>query len=380
MTLSDVDGPEVGAITSSVGRFTRDEVPRLLALLGVLVVLHLIGWGLFAHYNAIPRIHQLTGPDGGLVYAGAGLLAYTLGMRHAFDADHIAAIDDTTRFLLQKGRRPLAVGMFFSLGHSTVVLVFVTAIAFLASRATAVGEAFAGPGGIIGTLVSGTFLYLVAALNIVVLVGIVRVWRRARRGQFSEASLDELLARRGLMNRLFRGRYDRLINHSWQMYPLGLLFGLGFDTATQVGLLAIAGTTAIAGGLPPLAIIALPVLFAAGMTTMDTIDGVFMSKAYGWAFVTPARKIYYNITMTGLTVFLALVVGTLQILTLLADELGLAGGVFDVVESFDLERIGQLVVATFVVVWIGALLYYRFARVDRRFTESRDQTATTGSK
>ncbi|MGJ0117754.1 HoxN/HupN/NixA family nickel/cobalt transporter [Williamsia sp. MIQD14] len=364
----------------SSSRFTRDELPRLGVMVAFLVVLHLIGWGLFAHYNSIPRIHDLTGSDGTLVYAGAGLLAYTLGMRHAFDADHIAAIDDTTRFLLQKGRRPLAVGLFFSLGHSTVVLVFVGAIAIVAAQATAFQEAFAGPGGIVGTLVSGTFLYLIAALNVMVLFGIVKVWRRARRGEFSDESLDELLAKRGLMNRLFRGRYDRLIDHSWQMYPLGLLFGLGFDTATQVGLLAVAGTTAIAGGLPPLAIIALPVLFAAGMTTMDTLDGVFMSKAYGWAFVTPARKIYYNITMTGLTVFLALVVGTLQILTLLADELGLTGGVFDVVAAFDLERIGQLVVATFVVVWIGAVLYYRLARVDRRFAAALDQTASTGSK
>ncbi|MGU3293467.1 HoxN/HupN/NixA family nickel/cobalt transporter [Williamsia sp. M5A3_1d] len=373
MTATDIDSRDAGA---QMGRFTRDELPRLAMIVGFLVALHLIGWGLFVHYNSIPRIHELTGSDGTLVYAGAGLLAYTLGMRHAFDADHIAAIDDTTRFLLQKGRRPLAVGLFFSLGHSTVVLVFVGAIAVVAAKATAFQEAFSGPGGIVGTLVSGTFLYLIAALNIVVLFGIVKVWRRARRGEFSADTLDELLARRGLMNRLFRGRYDRLINHSWQMYPLGLLFGLGFDTATQVGLLAIAGTTAIAGGLPPLAIIALPVLFAAGMTTMDTIDGVFMSKAYGWAFVTPARKIYYNITMTGLTVFLAVVVGTLQILTLLADELGLAGGVFDVVAAFDLERIGQLVVATFVVVWIGALVYYKFAGVDARFdTDSAEGVA-----
>ncbi|GAA1461004.1 HoxN/HupN/NixA family nickel/cobalt transporter [Williamsia maris] len=361
-TVAEKDDPAV-----PMSRFTRDEIPRLAMIVGFLVVLHLIGWGLFAHYNSIPRIHNLTGSDGTLVYAGAGLLAYTLGMRHAFDADHIAAIDDTTRFLLQKGKRPLAVGLFFSLGHSTVVLVFVGAIAIVAAKATAFQEAFSGPGGIVGTLVSGTFLYLIAALNIMVLYGIVKVWRRAKRGEFSDDSLDELLAKRGLMNRLFRGRYDKLINHSWQMYPLGLLFGLGFDTATQVGLLAVAGTTAIAGGLPPLAIIALPVLFAAGMTTMDTIDGVFMSKAYGWAFVTPVRKIYYNITMTGLSVFLAFVIGTLQLLSLLGDEFGLAGGIWDVVAAINLERVGQFVVGTFFVVWIGALIYYKVAKVDDRF-------------
>ncbi|MGB6181203.1 MAG: HoxN/HupN/NixA family nickel/cobalt transporter [Rhodococcus sp. (in: high G+C Gram-positive bacteria)] len=351
-------------------RFTSDEIPRLLGMVAVLVLLHVIGWGLFVHYDSVPTIHGLTGADGTLVYAGAGALAYTLGMRHAFDADHIAAIDDTTRFLLQKGRRPLAVGLFFSLGHSTVVFVFVAAIAFAASRATAFQDAFAGTGGIIGTLVSGTFLYVIAALNIVVLVGIVRLWRAARSGRFSHDTLDELLAKRGLMNRLFRGHYDKLIDHSWQMYPLGLLFGLGFDTATQVGLLAVAGTTAVAGGLPPMAIIALPVLFAAGMSTMDTLDGVFMSKAYGWAFVTPVRKIYYNITMTSLSIFVALVIGTVQILTLLADQLGLSGGVWDAVATIDLGTAGQLVVATFVLVWICSLAYYKLARIDERFARS----------
>nr|WP_307851714.1 HoxN/HupN/NixA family nickel/cobalt transporter [Williamsia sp. CHRR-6] len=349
----------------------RAEMPRLLGIAAVLVVLHVLGWGLFTHYNSIPRIHSLTGPDGSLVYAGAGALAYALGMRHAFDADHIAAIDDTTRFLLQKGKRPLSVGLFFSLGHSTVVLVFVAAIALVAAKATAFADVFAGPGGIIGTLVSGMFLYVIAALNVAVLLGIIRVWRRAARGEFTDDSLDEVLAKRGLMNRLLRGRYAAVINHSWQMYPLGLLFGLGFDTATQVGLLAIAGTSAIAGGLPPAAIIALPILFAAGMTLMDTVDGVFMAKAYGWAFVTPARKIFYNITMTGLSVFVAFVIGTLQLLSLLSDELGLSGGLWDVVAAIDLERIGMVVVAVFVAVWITALVYYRVARVDDRFSEHR---------
>ncbi|MBM7416062.1 MULTISPECIES: HoxN/HupN/NixA family nickel/cobalt transporter [Nocardiaceae] len=356
-------------------RFTHDEIPRLLGLAAVLVALHVVGWGLFLHYDSIPAIHGLTGADGTLVYAGAGVLAYTLGMRHAFDADHIAAIDDTTRLLLQKGRRPLAVGLFFSLGHSTIVFAFVAAIAFAASRATDFRDAFADTGGIIGTLVSGTFLYLIAALNLVVLVGIVRMWRAARRGQFSDETLDDLLARRGLLNRIFRGRYDRMISHSWQMYPLGLLFGLGFDTATQVGLLAVAGTSAIAGGLPPMAIIALPVLFAAGMSTMDTLDGVFMSKAYGWAFVTPVRKIYYNITMTSLSIFLALVVGTVQILSLLGEELGLSGGIWDAVAAVDLTLAGQIVVVVFVAVWIGSIVYYKAARIDDRFERAARKTS-----
>lgn len=355
------------AHTDRRSRFTRDEIPRLLGMAAVIVALHVLGWGLFAHYNSIPCIHDLTGADGTLVYAGAGLLAYTLGMRHAFDADHVAAIDDTTRFLLQKGKRPLAAGLFFSLGHSTVVLLFVAGIALVASKAAAFEESFAGVGGIIGTLVSGTFLYLIAALNFAVLAGILRVWRRAKRGDYTEQHLDDLLAKRGLMNRLFRGRYDRFIKETWQLYPLGLLFGLGFDTATQVGLLAVVGTTALAGGLPPLAIIALPVLFAAGMTTMDTIDGIFMSKAYGWAFVTPIRKIYYNITMTSLSIFVAVVIGSVQLFSLLGDELGLSGQPWDFLGSIDLNIAGQIVVGTFFVVWIGALVYFKVARVDEKF-------------
>ncbi|MBY6413659.1 HoxN/HupN/NixA family nickel/cobalt transporter [Rhodococcus sp. BP-252] len=360
--MTTLDRP--AATSDRRGRFTRDEIPRLVGMFVFIAGLHVVGWGLFAHYDAIPRIHELTGADGTLVYAGAGVLAYTLGMRHAFDADHIAAIDDTTRFLLQKGKRPLAVGLFFSLGHSTVVFVFVAAIAVVAAKATAFQDAFAGVGGIIGTLVSGGFLFLIAVLNFAVLAGIVRVWRRARAGEYSEEHLDELLAKRGLLNRIFRGRYDRFIKDSWQMYPLGLLFGLGFDTATQVGLLAVAGTTAMAGGLPPLAIIALPIIFAAGMTTMDTIDGIFMSKAYGWAFVTPIRKIYYNITMTSLSIFVAVVIGSVQLLSLLGDELGLTGQPWDFLASIDLNLAGQFVVGTFFAVWIGALVYYKVARIE----------------
>ncbi|MDQ1723737.1 MAG: nickel/cobalt transporter (NiCoT) family protein, partial [Frankiaceae bacterium] len=301
------------------------------------------------------------------VYAGAGTLAYTLGLRHAFDADHIAAVDDTTRYLLQKGKRPLAVGLFFSLGHSTVVLAFVTAIAIVASKATAFQQAFQGTGGIIGTLVSGGFLYLIAGLNLAVLSGIVRVWRQAKRGTYSAEELDDLLAKRGFMNRIFRGRYNQFINHSWQMYPVGLLFGLGFDTATQVGLIAVAGTSAIAGGLPPLAIIALPIIFAAGMSLMDTIDGVFMSKAYGWAFMSPVRKIYYNITTTGLSIFVAFAIGTVEIAGLVIEHAGLTGQPWDFIAGIDINLAGRIIVGIFLVVWIGAVLNWKLRNLDERY-------------
>lgn len=325
-------------------RFTREEIPRLLAMFGFIAALHVIGWALFIHYNSIPLIHNTRGSDNKLVYAGAGALAYTFGLRHAFDADHISAVDDTTRYLLQKGKKPLAVGFFFSLGHSTVVFTFVTALAIVASKAKGFQEAFQGTGGIIGTVVSGVFLYLIAALNLAVLRGIFRVWRQAKRGEYSTEEFDLLLAQRGFMNRIFKGRYNKFISNSWQMYPVGLLFGLGFDTATQVGLIAIAGTTAIAGGLPPLAIIALPILFAAGMSLMDTIDGVFMSKAYSWAFVNPIRKIYYNITTTSLSIFVAFVVGSIELLGLLSDQLGLTGQPWDVIGSIDINLAGRVIV------------------------------------
>jgi len=360
-------------------RFTRDEVPRLVAMFGFIAALHVIGWGLFIHYNSIPRIHNIVGGSKHtLVYAGAGTLAYTFGLRHAFDADHISAVDDTTRYLLQKGKKPLAVGLFFSLGHSTVVFAFVTAIAIVASKATSFQQAFQGTGGIIGTLVSGGFLYLIAALNLAVLSGIIRVWRQAKRGTYSVEELDALLAKRGFMNRIFRGKYNQFINDSWQMYPVGLLFGLGFDTATQVGLIAIAGTTAIAGGLPPLAIIALPIIFAAGMSLMDTIDGVFMSKAYGWAFLSPVRKIYYNITTTSLSIFVAFAIGTVEIAGLIIEKSGLTGQPWDFIAGIDINLAGRIIVGIFLLVWVGAVLNWKLRKLDEKYGNGDGELLASG--
>jgi len=371
--------PSHAAVPDRRIRFGRQEVPRLLILVAVVAGLHLVGWGLFVHYNAIPVIHNTRGKDNTLVYAGAGVLAYTLGLRHAFDADHIAAIDDTTRYLLQKGKQPLAVGLFFSLGHSTVVFTFVTALAIVASKAQAFQDAFQGTGGIIGTLVSGLFLYLIAALNFAVLRGVFRTWRQAKSGTYSAEEFDLLLAQRGFMNRIFRGRYNKFISNSWQMYPVGLLFGLGFDTASQVGLIAIAGTTALAGGLPPLAIIALPLIFAAGMSLMDTIDGVFMSKAYSWAFVNPIRKIYYNITTTSLSIFVAFVIGTIELLSLLSDQIGLTGQPWEFLGSIDINLAGRIVVGVFFVVWIGAVLNWKLRRLDDRYGSGVSEVAPEAS-
>ena len=241
-------------------RFTRDEVPRLVGLFGFIAALHIAGFGLFYYYNSQAKYHLLGDGKGNLVFAGAAALAYGFGLRHAFDADHISAIDDTTRYLLQKGKRPLGVGFFFSLGHSTIVLGLSVGIAFAAKAASSFQQSFSSTGGLIDTLVSATFLYLIAALNLAVLVGIIKMWRQAKRGQYQPEELDVLLANRGFMNRIFKGRYNKFINHSWQMYPVGVLFGLGFDTATEVGFLGLSATAAVAGtsggtSLPPLAII-----------------------------------------------------------------------------------------------------------------------------
>jgi high-affinity nickel-transport protein len=367
-------------------RFSRDEVPRLLALFGFVALLHVAGFGLFYYYNSQPQFHSLGDGQGNLVFAGAATLAYGFGLRHAFDADHISAIDDTTRYLLQKGKRPLGVGFFFSLGHSSIVLALSIAIAFATKAASRFQSSFASTGGIIGTLVSATFLYLIAALNLFVLVGIVKMWRKAKRGQYQAEELDVLLANRGFMNRIFKGRYNKFINHSWQMYPVGILFGLGFDTATEVGFLGLSATAAVGVGsggtsLPPLAIISLPLLFAAGMSLMDTFDGVFMSKAYGWAFVTPIRKIYYNITTTGLSIFVAFVIGSIEVIGLLADKLALSGEPWRFIAGIDINTAGRVIVAVFLLVWIGAVGYYKLAKIDERYppaTEHLDPAGSTG--
>ncbi|MDQ1486491.1 MAG: nickel/cobalt transporter (NiCoT) family protein [Actinomycetota bacterium] len=380
--MSVAVGVQNEARAGRLARFDRGDVPRLVALFGVVAALHVIGFGLFMHYNSIAQFHNLRGDKNTLIYAGAAGLAYTFGLRHAFDADHISAIDDTTRFLLQKGKRPLGVGFFFSLGHSTIVFGLSVGIAFAAKAAAGFQHGFHNAGGMIGTAVSGSFLYIIAALNLVVLVGIMRMWRQAKAGTYRQEELDELLAQRGFMNRIFKGRYNKFINHSWQMYPVGVLFGLGFDTATEVGVLGLSATAAAAGsqggsgiqggqgqvqGLPPLAIIALPIIFAAGMSLMDTLDGVFMSKAYGWAFVTPIRKIYYNITTTGLSIFVAFVIGTIELVALLSDKAGLTGQPWRFISGIDINLAGRIIVGVFLLVWVGAVVAYKLRRIDERY-------------
>ncbi len=359
-------------------RFTRQELPSLIGVFSVVAFLHIAGWGLFIHFNSNPAYSALTDSTGALVYAGAGALAYSFGLRHAFDADHIAAIDDTTRLMLAKGKNPLALGLFFSLGHSTIVMALCVGVAFAARQAAKFQKDFAETGGIIGASVSTFFLYLVGILNLVILVGIIKVWKQAKSGKFSHEHLTQLLNERSLMRRIFRGAFKKGFDHSWQLYPVGVLFGLGFDTATEVALLALSATAAVGtvgGFLPPLAIIALPLIFAAGMTLMDSLDGVFMTKAYAWAFTSPLRKIYYNITTTGLSIFVAFVIGTIQFVGVLSDKTNIDNyQPFTFIAGLDLNRVGLFIVASFVGAWLISVLIWRFGNYEARYSSGIAET------
>ncbi|MFI7499792.1 HoxN/HupN/NixA family nickel/cobalt transporter [Streptomyces sp. NPDC049687] len=345
---------------------TRREWGSLGGMAAFVLALHVIGWVTLVAIVA-PQHHS---PGSGTFGVGIGVTAYTLGMRHAFDADHIAAIDNTTRKLMREGPRPLSVGFWFSLGHSSVVfalaLLLSLGVKALAGPVADDGSSLHAVTGWIGTTVSGTFLYLIAVINAVIMAGIWKVFRQMRSGHFDEAALEERLDKRGFMNRLL-GRLTRSISKPWQMYPLGLLFGLGFDTATEIALLALAGS-GTASGLPWYAILCLPVLFAAGMSLLDTIDGSFMNFAYGWAFSEPVRKVYYNLTVTGLSVAVALVIGTVELLGLVAEEAHLHGPFWDRVAGLDLNLVGYVVVGLFVATWALALLVWKAGRIEEKWT------------
>ena len=342
-----------------LGRILNDdsqEVRRnVIAILAVLIA-----------FNAVVWVLTLLASTQYAVLLGPGLLAYTLGLRHGVDADHIAAIDNVTRKLMQDGKRPVGVGFYFSLGHSTVVLVVTLLLAFTASIVTESVPGLADLGALIGTSVSALFLYVIGILNLLVLLDLYRMFRRVTRGgSYSEETLEQYLAQRGFMNRFF-GRLARRIDTSWKMYPLGLLFGLGFDTATQVGLLGVSATTS-GSGMPLIFVLLLPLLFAAGMSLVDTADSIMMLGAYGWAFIKPVRKLYYNMNITLVSVLVALVIGTIQVLSILADRFSLRGGLWDWVGAdghLDFEALGYTIIAIFLVSWLGSTLLYKLKRYD----------------
>ena len=297
---------------------------------------------------------------------GTAFLAYSFGLRHAVDADHIAAIDNVTRKLMQEGKRPAAVGFFFSLGHSTIVILATVAIAATALAFKDQIDSLKGIGGLVGTLVSALFLLAIALMNIVILSNVYRTFRRVKAGEpYRDEDLNLLLAGRGLMARIFRPMF-RLIRRSWHMYPLGVLFGLGFDTATEVGLLGIAAAGA-AKGMSIWSILVFPALFTAGMSLVDTTDSILMLGAYGWAFVKPIRKLYYNMTITFVSVLVALLVGGIEALGLIGDQLGLKGAFWDGIGALNdnFGMIGYVIIGVFVVSWIVAVLVYRLRGYDR---------------
>ncbi len=300
------------------------------------------------------------------VLLGTAFLAYSFGLRHAVDADHIAAIDNVTRKLMQEGKRPVTAGLFFSLGHSTVVVLATVGVAATAAAFKTELEEFHTVGGMIGVSVSAAFLLIIAAINVVILVNVYRTFQRVKNGgSYAEEELDALLARSGFLARIFR-RLFRMIGKSWHMYPLGFLFGLGFDTATEIGLLGIAAAEA-SSGLPIWSILVFPALFTAGMTLIDTTDSVLMTGAYGWAFVKPVRKLYYNMTITFVSVVIAVVIGGAEALALIADKFALTGGLWDFAlglnESFG--TLGYLIVGVFAASWLMSMLIYRLNGYDR---------------
>jgi nickel/cobalt transporter (NiCoT) family protein len=344
---------------------TPSEWARAGGMAATVIVLNVAGWGMLA--AALHGHYHITKTE--IFGVGTGILAYTLGMRHAFDADHIAAIDNTTRKLVSEGQRPLSVGFFFSLGHSSVVFVLALLLNFgiraLNSQVHDGGSTLHDVTGVIGTMVSGTFLFLIAALNAVVLVSIAKVFRQMRLGAYSDEELEEQLARRGLMNR-FLGPLARRVDSPWKMYPVGVLFGLGFDTATEIALLVLAGS-AVVSGLPFYAVLSLPLLFAAGMSLFDTADGCFMNFAYDWAFARPVRKVYYNLTITGLSVFIAFFVGAVEVLGLIAQQTHLSGGFWGFMQDFNINTAGFVIVGMFVLTWVVALAIWHFGRIEQKW-------------
>jgi len=360
------------------------EWARLAAMFAFILAINALGWGIYV-LDVMPHHFNYQGEGGsrGLgVGLGVAITAWFLGFRHAFDADHISCIDNTTRKLMADGKRPLGSGFFFSFGHSTIVVAVGVGITF---AARAVFGAVVNPsstyetaGGAAGTLVSAAFLYLIAVLNLIVLAGIFKVFREMRNGTYDEAELEAQLQARGLMYRFF-GRFMRSITHTWQLYFVGLVFGIGFDTATEVVLLAATAYAAISG-LPYYAVLALPFLFSGGMMLFDTLDGCFMNFAYGWAFAKPVRKVYYNLVITGLSIGAAFIIGTIEILGILTTEAHLTGGFWSVMANFNINVAGFCIAGLFIAVWAVALTYWRWGNVEAKWSANVPAGAAPSQK
>jgi high-affinity nickel-transport protein len=332
----------------------RDR-PAWCAYAGVILGLHVLGFAALLHTT---RSHP--------VLLGMGFLAYTLGLRHAFDADHIAAIDNAVRRLVRQRQSPLGTGFYFSLGHSTVVFVLALATSLFARWAHRALPHLQTVGGVVGATLSGAFLILIGILNLFIWIDIYLIFMRMRQGSYDATALEDLLLSRGIVARV-AGPLFRLVSRSWHVYLIGFLFGLGFDTASEVALLAMSAGAA-ASALPGLGILALPLLFAAGMSLMDTADGVFMTTAYRWAFATPLRKVYYNLTVTGLSVVAALVIGSIELTQVLSQALGWTAGFWGWLQTLDFGWIGYLLVSLFVLTWSLSYGAWKLLRIEERWS------------
>lgn len=347
-------------------RLDRRDWTSIAGMGGFVALLHILGWGSLL-FLVVPADLQLGQTQ--VFGVGIGLTAYVLGLRHAFDADHIAAIDNTTRKLMSDDRRPLTVGFWFALGHSTVVfalcLLLALGVRALAGPVADENSTLQATTGLIGSLVSGVFLLLIGVINLLVLRQILGVFRKMRSGRYDDRELERHLDNRGLVTRLLRGVMKR-VRKPAHMYPIGLLFGLGFDTATEVSLLVLAGGAA-AGDLPWYAILTLPILFTAGMTLLDGINGCAMNFAYGWSTATPVRKIFYNLTITGLSVAVALLIGGYQLVGLLVDRMQIVDGPLAWIAGLDLSAVGYAIAGVFLATWLAAMALWRFGRLEQRW-------------
>jgi high-affinity nickel-transport protein len=294
------------------------------------------------------------------ILAGVGLVSYVLGLRHAVDADHIAVIDNTTRKLLQQGKRPVTVGTWFSLGHSTVVIALTAALVLLTRAVVNALPAFKSGGAIIGTSISGAFLFIIGLVNVLIVLDVYKTFKGLKEGKLTGAQLDDALNKNSFMTKTF-GKLFKIVNEPWQIYPVGILFGLGFDTASQIALIAI--TIGVAGTVPFWYVLMMPLLFTAGMVTIDTSDGISMRCAYGWAFLKPIRKIYYNLTITIISVLVAFAIGGIELIQVVASEVGWTTGFWGFLSNLDFETMGYAIIAIFLISWLVAIVamaYYRY--------------------
>jgi len=340
---------------STIG-LSQNEKIKIVFLYSLIVVATISG---FVASTIIGKLSTLL--------AGLGVITYVFGLRHGVDADHIAAIDNTTRKLMQENQHPFTVGLWFSLGHSTIVVGLIVALVF-ATR-TIIGHIpiLETGGAIIGTTVSGIFLWLIGIVNMVIVLSIYRIFRELRNGKLNQAELESLLDNRGFLNRYFRPLF-KIVKRPWQIYPIGVLFGLGFDTATEIAVIAISVGVGVSSSVPVWMILVLPFIFACGMVLIDTTDGLTMRVAYGWAFLNPIRKIYYNLTVTVISVLVALAIGTAELLQVIANELKLTGVFWNLLSDLDFETIGFGIIIIFLASWLLSVAVWKYRRFDEIYT------------